>query len=509
MSLYTKGPWARFTFDTQQMRDVCDSMVGDTATLFKVSAFYAKTRLLSEGVGSTVGINPPGIPRADEQEPFERPKLEKYYHPAVQEAVKQGSETPWIIIADKEEIDLTVDLRFGFKDTEFYLNPEKTQIGFWLVCHENTDLDDKNSLREQLAADLSHRPFKSMTKADQKAVNEELVNKMKTYAKRTQAPVMIDIERGELWIGTSSKKVIEALIAFFAPGVVLNRLSLSFGGESSWLKAFLGEIVAKDLYKLEHEDMVKKALEADPEKVDGDDEPTDASWEQGGPAVIHPTDVPDGKEKPEYPSGSNCIAVLNMDQAGFIVNLDAPAVLAPTADSSATIGVKEFVDALLVLHAMPGSHVGSGIVTFKDRGGSHCTLELSAAMVTGPTLTWRALAPSIKLQDLPNYEEQSGMLYQWRLWFDTLRYCEKMVVEAICHTLGLDPTAINNGIVATSGQTVETAIEVECTTRESVAGSAADIRKLGKKIKDYFAAAGVTSVTVATGAKSTQINLED
>lgn len=500
MSLYTKGPWARFTFDTQQMKDAIGVLTGDTLTLFKASAFYAKTRLLTQGLSATAGINPPSSPRADEQEPFERPRLEKFYHPAVASAMDAENETPWIIVVEGEELDLTLDLRFGETDGDFFLNPEKTQIGFWLVCHENTDLDDKNSIREQLAADFSHRPFKALSKVDQKGVNEELVNKMKTYAKRTQAPVMIDIERGELWIGTSAKKVIEALIAFFASGVVLNRLSLNFGGESGWLGALLGEIVAKDLYKLEHEEMVEKALEAEAEEAepegDGDDE-----------VEAHPTEVPEGKEAPEYPAGSDCIAVLNLDQVGTIVNLDVPAVLAPTADSSASIGVKEFIDALLVLHAMPGSHVGSGILTITDRGGSRCTVEMSAALVTGPTLTWRALSPTVKLQDLPAYEDQSGMLYHWRVWFDTLRYCERMIVETICHTLDLDHTAINNGVVATSGQNVSENIEIdEEKLHEGVAGS---LKELAQDFKKDLAAAGITSMTLTTGSSSTEINLED
>lgn len=505
MSLYTKGPWARFTFDTQQMRDAINILTGDTLTLFKASAFYAKTRLLTQGLSATAGINPPSTPRADEQEPFERPKLEKFYHPAVAEAMDAGNETPWIITVDGEELDLTLDLRFGETGDDFFLNPEKTQLGFWLVCHENTDLDDKNSIREQLAADFSHRPFKALSKADQKSVNEELVNKMKTYAKRTQAPVMIDIEKGELWIGTSAKKVIESLIAFFASGVVLNRLTLSFGGESGWLGSFLGEIVAKDLYKLEHEEMVEKALEAEAEETE---EPEGDGDDAEDP---HPTEVPEGKEAPEYPAGSDCIAVLNLDEAGFVVNLDVPAVLAPTADSAASIGVKEFIDALLVLKAMPGSHVGNGIITIVDRGGSRCTVEMSAALVTGPTLTWRALVPGVKLQDLPAYEDQTGMLYHWRVWFDTLRYCERMIVETICRALDLDSTAVNNGVVSTVGQAI-TEIEInegDDDTMRSIKGNAKDILTMAQDFKKDLAAAGVSSMTITTGTSSTEINLED
>lgn len=504
MSLYTKGPWARFTFEKEDMRKACEVLMGDTMSLFKASAFVAKTRLLANNLASTAGINPAENPRADEQEPFERPRLERYYHPAVAKALQDNVETPWVIIAgNNEEIDLIDDLRFGANADQFWLNEDQTKLGFWFVLHENTDLDDKNSLREQLAADMSHRPFKALSKPDQKSVNEELVNKMKTYAKRTQAAVFIDIENQELWVGTGSKKVIEALVTFFGSAVALAKTSLSFGGDGGWLKAFYLEAQAKDLYKLEHEEMVEDAAKAEAEATEEPEEEPEVWGGEEGRRIerdMHPTDVPEGdSDKKEYPSDSDCIAMLNLDEAGLLVSVNVPAVIAPTADSAASIGVKEFIDALMVLKAMQGSHVGAAFVTFKDRGGSSCTFELSAGLVTGPTLIWKALQPHVLMADLPSYEETSGMLHHWLVWFDSLRYCEKLIVHTLCTVLGLDATASNNGVVS----------DVRCIQAllADDEGDHDDAVDAAANFAGDLAAAGVTGMTISTPHGSTSFKI--
>jgi len=419
-------------------------VVRDKKNLFLVSAFNAQAAMfVNENICSAVGLNPPNNPRADAQESFQRKVLETVIFPAAITAQADPlNVTPWILTCDTDgkgdaEVNLEDDLRFGSVPSDFALDEEETKWGLWFVTFERTELEDINSIREAMSAELYRKPFKSLPAPDKKELNAEIEGKSTTYVKRVQVPIFLDFAAGQVWIGTTSKAVLEQALLFFVQTIgQLQPMVMSFPAESA-IEMALAEIISKDIFAEEHTEYMEKLGQI-----------------ANGAKDVEATIDKDLK---------------NVAVAGFetsLVTLQAPVLFVPKLGKG-EVKAKEFTDALTLL-ATTGETLKpvGGVFTFKPVPSTQS--KVSVDIVSGfkaMTHIYRNLDPDVMDVDLEETyyanpaTTASSMHGLWLNWLGALRWSEKQIVAGIAAALTLDPEAENVGVLPlleSSEETVET-----------------------------------------------------
>jgi hypothetical protein len=425
MSLCGKGHWARFNIDTT-CADKWLEIIRNKRNLFAISAFAAQAAVVvNENISSAVGINPPDNPRADAQESFQRQELETTIFPAaIATLADPENKEPWILSveinegAGVEELNLEDDLRFGAA-SDFDLDGKENKWGFWFVTFERTELEDVNSMREALSAELFKKPFKSLPAADRKEINNEISGKSVTYVKRVQVPVFLDFAAGHVWVGTTSKGMLEQIMVFFEHAIGhLQPMVLSFPAENA-IEQAIAEITEKDLYANEHAEFLEKLEKGEEAELDKD---------------------------------MHNIAVASFDSA--LVTMQAPAMFVPR-NGKGEVKAKEFADALTIcatasqtLKLIGGTFVFEPIPATKSK----VSVEIVAGF-KALTHIYRSLEPSVQDADLEEeyYANPAtsprSMYAAWLNWLGALRWSEKRIVAGLAAALTLDPSSTNVGIL--------------------------------------------------------------
>lgn len=460
MSLFSRGHWARYNVDPAVASAWIKKL--DTLALFNLSAFVAKTFIASQDLAMTVGINPPSIPRADELEPFERAKLEREVHPTIWKQIQDKVKEPWIgtytepVTKATEPIDLVEDLRFGSDINQFKLSTNK--YGFWFVLHERVDLDDKNSLKEQISADQFGQPFKSLVASSRKVVNDIVKDLDKLYLDRSQVPVIIDIEAGTCFLGTSSKKVMEAFALWMdRNGVSLTSTYMNMGS-SHFHESLFDWIVENDLYKTEKDEALEK-----------------------GPKT--PTEDEEEAEEPEW-----SVATAHIEDFGEI------SIEAPVAFELSTGHAK--VDTALDAYALTKidpAHIIAATIRIKVEGA---VIDLDLGGRGGITLVYRGLDPAINTKLLDkDAAEAKTMLEFWKRWAFILDKAEEILITGFATALDQDLATVG---VVPAGPSEE---ETEVTVADAGSAVSALVNTLKKN------GAGMSVSITTGGTETTEITL--
>jgi hypothetical protein len=146
----------------------------------------------------TLGINPFGVPRLDEQFTIEIQHQEELAGYATSEPETRAEHVLSPEILDCEGYGVTVE--------QFQLHPTMPWYGLWAVSNEWKDVSDLASIKEARSYALLERPYKFLQATDKSSVDKETLGI--NAAVRKQVPVLLDFHEGRAYIESTNKKVI-------------------------------------------------------------------------------------------------------------------------------------------------------------------------------------------------------------------------------------------------------------------------------------------------------------
>lgn len=450
MSLFGKGNWTRFAVKPEDL-ETFTKFLANKRSLFLASAFAARTILLtSKDMDTTTGINPPMWPCGDAPIPLEQITLDKQIHPHVaRNLMNEEVEEPWVLpeaVSDATGIYLDDDRYWGQKDRHFRLyDDENAVFGFWLVLHQRAGLDDLNALKEHSAATSNGAPFKTLSAQAKKDITASLTSDgLVDYIARTQAPVIIDFTTGDIWLGSNSKKLIDAFKFWMSRhlGIFIEKMHLTPGSLDTWVTEALKGMVEKDLFKLERQEAWEKIKNATEEDADHTDAMEDDGVDEAG------TSAP--KDENEF--FITDIATYAPD-SGLIVNVGCDALIALGKPGMTTVLAKRPVDALTVLKSVETAHVAASRVSIHTQlGEGKGTVHVEASPLLnecnykGLEIDLNVAAVAKLQQDFhPHglFPEQTDALADkvnrfWMSYYLQLQWAEELLIKALCLPLELE-----------------------------------------------------------------------
>jgi hypothetical protein len=209
----------------------------------------------------SMGINPHNAPRLDEEQELN---------------VDQQTALASHAIADQEEgsaaaLPAEILEGTGFARTleAFQIHGQLPWFGLWAVSNEWKNASDLPSIKEQRSYVLLERPYKFLQPTDKRTVDDKTLDA--TAIARTQVPVLLDFHQGRVYIESTNKKQIHAII------VALSRL----GAEvvpvawnypmNNWTEAILNKLYEGTQFRDEfakRADEAKRFKESEIEKLE-------------------------------------------------------------------------------------------------------------------------------------------------------------------------------------------------------------------------------------------------
>ena len=353
MSLYTKGTWKRFHVDPAELRTGWETMFSERQrVVFELSALASRAVLVMGGdaIESTIGMNPPHQPRLDCGYSLDQKEIDKTLAPyVVSGLMDELNTTPWFLPEGAEideELASLIEDGWGDAPRDFNLFDAKTGVvGFWVVCWSRTDLEDKPSLREDKAASVVGMPYKLLSND----IKKDLFGGGKEWdvmVSRKQVPVIMDLNTGDIWMGSASTKFVKALGSILGRGcgILLTPGELNMGGTPNWVQLALNCIRDKDLYRLERVEAVERELAAEKSVHNPvDDQPVEDVAEA------------DAAQEMEDHRLLSELACWSPDEGGEILVLQADASVSLKPESKSSVTTMSGRDALELFHLHQGS----------------------------------------------------------------------------------------------------------------------------------------------------------
>jgi hypothetical protein len=196
-----------------------------------------------------LGINPFGAPRLDEEHPI---GLE------YQEALAQYAITEHEAGSDYTLPAAVLDCAgYGFCEGQFQLDSAMPWYGLWAVSNEWKDVSDLASIKEQRSYVSLERPYRFLQAIDKKSVDQETLGV--TAAVRKQVPVLLDFNEGRVYIESSNKKLIYAIVVRLQQlGAQIIPVAWTYS-QANWTVEIINRLYEGTQYQ---DDFVRRADEA-------------------------------------------------------------------------------------------------------------------------------------------------------------------------------------------------------------------------------------------------------
>ena len=450
MTIYGKGNWTRFSVDPDRWANWVE-LLNNPRKMFEASAFAARSTLLASDTESSCGVNPPCWPCGDTPYPRDQVDMDRKVHPWIARALADESNlTPWEVpdkVQEEMGIALEGDRYWGTNARHFQLLSDKENvIGFWMVLLKRETLDDMNALKEHSAATMFGSPFKRLPSPARTDITKNLTESddLTIYISRCQCPVILDFNQGSIWLGTTSKKLVDAFKFWMGHylQVMVSPMSLILGGNHDWPSLALQAFRDGDIFKLERQEAMDELM-SEKEDTGGEDE-------EAAPA-----------EDGEPPKEKYCLdnlAVYSKDNVrSCTIGQNALVTPLPLRRWHGSVATTGAVEALAILNVVEGSTVGAAKVTFQDVIADsfvQASVELNSNLVGG---VYKGLELSFSskveeaflAQEFPTGlfpEADSGLAPQtnryWFAYYLWLLWAEQLVINVCCEALDLDPTLV-------------------------------------------------------------------
>lgn len=327
--MFGRGTWAIVGLVKESV-EAFRASLGDRTRMVGHSqmAAAAVTRHFS---ADAVGINPFGDPRLDEEHPV---GLE------YQEALAQYAITEREAGSDYALPAEVVDCPgYGFSEARFQMDSTLPWYGLWAVSNEWKDVSDLVSIKEQRSYISLERPYRFLQAIDKKTVDQETLGA--TAAVRKQVPVLLDFNEGRVYIESSNKKLINAIVVRLQQiGAEIVPVAWTYH-QPNWTAEIINKLCADSQFQ---DDFVRRADEATRFKAKEIEKLDDRELE----AIV--------------------ANYFSMTQLGneLWVGISGPAQVR-LHDTSPPIGVKAPTTATTLLNMTKDAKALSGAVTFQER----------------------------------------------------------------------------------------------------------------------------------------------
>lgn len=197
----------------------------------------------------SIGINPFSAPRLDEEQELN---------------VDQQAELASHVAADQEDgtaatlpAEILEGSGYGRTVEAFQIHHELPWFGLWAVSNEWKNASDVPSMKEQSSYVMLERPYKFLQPTDKRTVDDKTLDA--TAVSRTQVPVLLDFHQGRVYIESTNKKQIHAVIVSLSRlGVETFPVAWNYP-VSHWTEAILNRLYEGTRFR---EEFDKRAEEA-------------------------------------------------------------------------------------------------------------------------------------------------------------------------------------------------------------------------------------------------------
>jgi hypothetical protein len=245
--MFGRGSWAIVGLDKESL-EAFSANLADPMRMAATSQLAAGAVARLFGSDAT-GINPYSAPRLDEDQSL---------------SVAQQTELARHAIANQEGGDggtlpaeILEGAGFGRTAAAFQIHSQLPWFGLWAVSNEWKKASDLPSIKEQRSYALLERPYKFLQPTDKRTVDDKTLEAI--TMSRTQVPVLLDFEQGRVYIESTNKKQIHAII------VSLSRLGAEIVPVAwnypvnHWTEAILNRLYASTQFR---DEFAKRAEEA-------------------------------------------------------------------------------------------------------------------------------------------------------------------------------------------------------------------------------------------------------
>ena len=179
-----------------------------------------------------IGLNPFNAPRLDEEQGLDLDQQTELAGHATAEQVDGAA-----VALSAEILD---GPGYGRGVESFQLHPELPWFGLWAVSNEWKKASDLPSMKEQNAYVTLERPYKFLQPTDKRTVDEKTGDA--TAVARSQVPVLLDFQGGRVYVESTNKKQIHALIVSLSRlGVETIPVAWNYPA-SRWTEAILNRL---------------------------------------------------------------------------------------------------------------------------------------------------------------------------------------------------------------------------------------------------------------------------
>ncbi len=245
--MFGRGNWAVVGL-------VKESLEGFQLNLENQTKMAAASQLAAAAVArlygaDALGINPYSAPRLDEEQELSEEQQTQLAKCALAEQEDGAEEGLAQEILDGPG--------YGRTEQEFRIHANLPWYGMWAVANEWKKSSDLPSIKEQKSYHALERPYKFLQAIDRKTVDQETLNA--TAIVRKQAPVLVDFHEGKVYIESTDKKLIQAILVRLSQmGAEVVPVAWSYGS-AKWTEAILNRLYQDTSFS---DEFVKRAEEA-------------------------------------------------------------------------------------------------------------------------------------------------------------------------------------------------------------------------------------------------------
>lgn len=249
--MFGRGNWAIFGLEKETL-EAFSTALADPSRMAVASQLVAAAVARLYGTDAT-GLNPYSVPRLDEEQEL---------------TPEQQTELARHAVADLEEgstaalpAEILEGSGFGCSVEAYQIAPasapELPWFGLWAVANEWKKASDMASRKEQSSYVILERPYKFLQATDKRTVDEKTADA--SVVQRTQVAVLLDFHHGRLYIESTNKKQIQAIVALLTRlGAAIIPVSWNYPA-AHWTQAILGRLYENTQFR---EEFARRAEEA-------------------------------------------------------------------------------------------------------------------------------------------------------------------------------------------------------------------------------------------------------
>ncbi|MBM3762071.1 MAG: hypothetical protein FJW36_17715 [Acidobacteria bacterium] len=426
--MFGRGNWAVAGLVKESLKDFSINLA-DPARMAIASQLAAGATALLYNTDS-MGINPFSAPRMDESRQLnEEQRIELARHHVADSL--DGTE-------DILPAEILAGTGFGHSLEAFQIHSTIPWFGLWAVSNEWKYTSDLPSIKEQSSYVLLERPYKFLQPTDKRTVDEK--SEDATSITRTQVPVLLDFHEGRVYIESTDKKRIYAVM------VALSRLGVQIAPVAwnypipNWTEAILNRLHEatqfRDEFNKRAED-AKRFTEKEIEKLE--DREMESIVSKFFSMTQLNTDIWAGLSGPariRLHHAAPPVAVRNPPMATTLLNL--------TADSTVVSAAITFQESITVTtKSGTERNIRRDIARFDINDRINLS-EIGVAMLRGFDM---ASHKKDVLREIRETRQVPPIPQFWGAWLHQLSYAVRTIEESFREVLELDGSE-QGGIIA-------------------------------------------------------------